>query len=59
MFNNFGISFKEPSTWQGLITLLTLAGLALGPEQREAIVSAGVALYAVLDVFWLHNHKTP
>ncbi len=58
MFNNFGVSFKEASTWQGLITVLTLVGIALGPEQREAIVSAGVALYALLDVFWLHNSST-
>jgi len=59
MFKNFGVSFKEPSTWQGIITVLTLVGISLDPVQKEVIVSAGIALYAFLDVFWLHNSQTP
>ena len=37
MFSNFGVSFKEPSTWQGIITLLTLVGISLDPVQKEVI----------------------
>jgi hypothetical protein len=37
--------------------LLTLVGISLDPVQKEVIVSAGIALYAFLDVFWLHNSQ--
>lgn len=42
---------KEPSTWRGLTALLTAIGVALSPEQVNAIVSAGLALMGVLGVF--------
>jgi hypothetical protein len=42
---------KEPSTWRGLTALLTAVGVALSPEQVNAIVSAGLALIGVLGVF--------
>ena len=42
---------KQPSTWRGLIAILTAAGVALQPEQVEAIVIAGVALVGVVEVF--------
>ena len=43
--------FKEPSTWQGIITVLTLAGLQLAPEQSEAIINAGIALAGAILIF--------
>lgn len=42
---------KEASTWRGLTALLTAIGVALSPEQVNAIVSAGLALMGVLGVF--------
>ena len=42
---------KEPSTWRGLTALLTAVGVALSPEQVNAVVSAGLALMGVLGVF--------
>jgi len=42
---------KEPSTWRGLTALLTAVGVALSPEQVNAIVGAGLALMGVLGVF--------
>lgn len=42
---------KEPSTWRGLTALLTAVGVALSPEQINAIISAGLALIGVLGVF--------
>ena len=35
---------RERSTWLGLTALLTSLGLALSPEQAEAIAVAGVAV---------------
>lgn len=42
---------KEPSTWRGLTALLTAVGVALSPEQINAIISAGLALMGVFGVF--------
>jgi hypothetical protein len=42
---------KEPSTWRGLTALLTAVGVALSPDQVNAIVSAGLALMGFLGVF--------
>ena len=35
---------SERSTWLGLVSLGTALGLALSPDQREAIVGGGLAL---------------
>lgn len=43
---------SEPSTWAGIVALTTgLLGVTLDPEQREAVVAAGVALVGLLSVF--------
>jgi hypothetical protein len=42
---------KEPSTWRGLVWLLTVAGITLTPEQTKLIVTAGMALAGLLGVF--------
>lgn len=43
---------KEPSTWRGLVWLLTAAGLALNPEQQTAIVTAGMAIAGAVGAFF-------
>lgn len=40
----------EPTTWIGLSTILTAAGVALAPELKEAIVSTGVAVGGLLAI---------
>jgi hypothetical protein len=35
---------SEPSTWRGIIALVTAAGVALSPDQVDKIVAAGLAL---------------
>lgn len=40
---------KQPSTWKGLTWMLTLLGVALSPEQREAIGVAGVVMNNELE----------
>jgi len=60
MWERFGIYFKEPSTWQGIIGFLTMFGVALNEEQKVAIAEVGVALYFALDTFFRHEvHPTP
>lgn len=41
----------EPSTWRGLVALLTVFGVRLAPDQAEAILTAGVSIYAAINVF--------
>ena len=42
---------KQPSTWRGLVWILTVCGVLLTPEQTEAIVLGGMALAGLLGVF--------
>lgn len=42
---------KESSTWRGIVALLTAAGIALSPEQGEAIVALGLAVIGAIGVF--------
>ena len=42
---------KESSTWRGLIAILTAIGVALTPEQSEAIVALGLAVIGAIGVF--------
>lgn len=41
---------KEPSTWRGLILLLTAAGVPIAPAMAESIVSVGLALAGLIGV---------
>jgi len=46
------VSFlKQKSTQKGLVGILTAVGLSVRPDQIEAIVTVGVALIGVIDVF--------
>lgn len=42
---------KEASTWRGIVALLTAAGVALSPEQTDAIVALGLAVIGAIGVF--------
>ncbi len=42
---------REPSSWRGIVWLLTVFGLVLKPDQAEAIATAGMALAGLLGVF--------
>lgn len=41
---------KEPSTWRGIILLLTAIGVPIAPEMANAIVSAGLAVAGLIGV---------
>lgn len=42
---------RERSTWIGIVSISTAAGIALTPEQAEAMISAGMALAGLVAVF--------
>ncbi len=48
---------KERSTWLGIIAVVTAAGIALTPEQTEAIATAGAAIGGLVAVFTADTAK--
>lgn len=42
---------KEASSWRGLVAILTGLGVALSPEQKDAIVATGLAIIGLIGVF--------
>jgi hypothetical protein len=50
--SRFGVAFSEPSTWRGIVWLLTAAGVALDAQQSHAIEIAGAGIAGLISVFW-------
>jgi len=46
---------SEPSTWRGLVWLLTAAGMTLSPDQQAAMAAAGMALAGAMGAFFPDN----
>lgn len=42
---------KQDSTWKGILSLLTAAGVVLKPDQATAIIATGMALVGLIQVF--------
>ena len=42
---------KERSTWLGIVSFLTAAGVALDPEQAAALVTGEVAVAGAIAAF--------
>lgn len=42
---------NEASTWRGITACLTAVGIALSPEQKDAIIAAGLAIMGLIGVF--------
>ena len=42
---------KEPSTWRGIIAMLTASGIALTPDQGAAITAVGLGLIGLVGAF--------
>jgi len=49
---------SEPSTWRGIIALVTAGGVALSPDQVDKIVAAGLALIGLIGAFMPDRFKT-
>lgn len=41
---------KEPSTWRGLVLLLTAIGVPIAPVMADAIITAGLAVAGLIGV---------
>lgn len=39
---------QEPSTWRGLVLIVSALGAALSPDQQEAIVTGGLLLAGII-----------
>ena len=42
---------SEPSTWRGLILLLSAVGISFSPEMADHIVNVGLGLAGLVGVF--------
>ena len=52
---NWRSLLTEPSTWRGLVWLLTAAGLAVSPDQQAAIAAAGMDIAGAIGAFFTDN----
>ena len=50
---------SEPSTWRGIIWLITAFGLVLTHDQQESIVTFGMALAGLVGVFTKEKPPKP
>ena len=41
---------SEPSTWRGIISLLTALGVKLRPDLAEAIISGGLSAMGLINI---------
>ena len=39
---------QEPTTWRGLVLVVTAFGMQLAPEKQEAIIAAGLLIAGVI-----------
>ena len=42
---------SEPSTWRGILAVLTACGIAFSPEQAAAITAGGLAMIGLVGSF--------
>lgn len=57
MLKSFGIALNEPSTWRGIVYLLTAVGIQISPELQGAVVSAGLSVAAAIGIFIKDSKK--
>ena len=48
---------KEPSTWRGLVWIITAVGFALSEDQKQSIATAGMTLAGLIGVFTSEYNK--
>ena len=48
---------KYPSTWKGLVSVLTAFGVAISPEVGEKIVAFGLGAIGFIQIFVDDNTK--
>lgn len=53
---NYG---KQPSTWRGLVTIATAAGLALSPQLWDAISLFAISAFGLIEVIKNESKAKP
>ena len=48
--DNVMTRLKQESTWRGLLTVATLIGWHLHPDQAEAIITAGASMVGAINI---------
>lgn len=43
---------REASTWRGVFMILTAFGVAITPEQANAVIAAGMAVVGAVGAFF-------
>ena len=41
---------SEPSTWQGIAALATVAGVQLAPEIQHNVISVGISIFGLINI---------
>jgi hypothetical protein len=41
---------KEPSTWQGLVTIATAAGIQVNPDVALHVATVGASIFGMINV---------
>lgn len=49
--NKFIEIITQPSTWRGLVWMLTAIGINLNPEQSQAVITAGMGVAGIIGAF--------
>ena len=49
--------FRYPSTYKGIFGILTAVGVQLAPEYQEAIITFGLGMIGLIQVFVDDNTK--
>jgi hypothetical protein len=49
--NKFLEIIIQPSTWRGLVWVLTAIGINLNPEQSQAVITAGMGVAGIIGAF--------
>lgn len=44
------VMLKQESTWRGLITIVTAAGVTIEPELATHIIAVGLALVGMINI---------
>jgi uncharacterized membrane protein len=50
MIDYFRKQLAQPTTWRGIVALVTACGVKLSPELQDSIIAAGLALMGLIGI---------
>ena len=50
LFSWFLDRLREPSTWQGLVTIVTAAGIQINPDMALHVGTIGASIFGLINV---------